>query len=85
MTMKQLLMGRANCPCGMNHVCPMRYVEITENAFEILPELTLQFEHILVVADRNTYAVVGELVTKKDRRSHGVALDLRARWCARTR
>ena len=78
MTMKQLLMGRANCPCGMNHVCPMRYVEITENAFDILPELTLQFEHILVVADRNTYAVVGELVTKKDRRSHGGALDLRA-------
>lgn len=65
MTMKQLLMGRANCPCGMNHACPTRYVEIAENACDILPELTLQFEHILVVADRNTYAVAGELVAKK--------------------
>ena len=65
MIMKQLLMGRANCPCGMNHVCPTRYVEIAEDAFDILPELTLQFEHILVVADRNTYAAAGELVAKK--------------------
>ena len=65
MTMKQLLMGRTNCPCGMNHACPTRYVEINENAFDILPELTLQFEHILVVADRNTYAVAGAQVAKK--------------------
>ncbi len=65
MDMKKLLMGKPNCDCGMSHVCPTRYVEIGENACDILPELTLQFENILVVADRNTYAAAGDLVAKK--------------------
>lgn len=65
MTMKQLLMGRSVCECGKSHVCPTRYVEIGDNALDILHELTLQFEHILVVADRNTYAAAGDAVAKK--------------------
>ena len=49
----------------MSHVCSTRYVEIEEKACDILHELTLQFEHILVVADRNTYAAAGDIVVRK--------------------
>lgn len=63
MEIKDLLMGRPDCACGMSHGCPIASVVIEENACESLPDLTVGYDHILVVADRNTYAVGGAAVS----------------------
>lgn len=62
MNIQDLLQGKENCSCGKSHRCPIAHVVIAENACESLRELTAKYRHILLVADRNTYAVGGELV-----------------------
>jgi glycerol-1-phosphate dehydrogenase [NAD(P)+] len=65
MNIKQLLNGIDNCECGKSHKCPIDYVVIGEGACESLSELTAEYSHILVVADRNTFAVGGKAVTER--------------------
>ncbi len=48
------------CPCGRSHICPIRSIEIGENALSRLPAVCEAFDRILLVADRNTYQACGE-------------------------
>ena len=65
MEINELLLGREDCECGKSHKCPIDYVIISENAFENIPEITAEYKRILLVADRNTYAVCGDAVKEK--------------------
>lgn len=65
MNVKELLLGKDRCKCGMAHKCPIEYVVIGENACDRLPDITNEYKNILLVADRNTYRVCGELVEAK--------------------
>lgn len=65
MDIRELLAGKYDCSCGMSHVCPIDSVVIGKNACDSLVKLCAEYENILVVADKNTYAVGGERVTEK--------------------
>ncbi len=65
MNISELLKGIDACECGASHKCPIDSVVIGKNACECLSELTENYNNILLVADRNTYAVGGETVTNK--------------------
>lgn len=65
MEIKDLLLGKENCECGKSHKCPIDYVIIEENACDKLPEITAEYNNILLVADKNTYAVCGNTVSEK--------------------
>ena len=62
MEIKKLLKGIDACACGRAHVCPIEHVVVGEGAFAFLPEITKEYEHILLVADENTYKAAGERV-----------------------
>ena len=61
MDFKHLLRPKT-CNCGMEHTCKIKHVEIGYNALEQLPTLTQGYQHILVVADANTYGTCGNRV-----------------------
>ena len=65
MNIKDLLIGREVCECGKSHVCPIDHVIISENAFDSLPEITVDYKNILLVADKNTYKACGAPVAEK--------------------
>ena len=65
MEIKDLLKGKDVCECGMAHKCPIDHVIIGENACNELPRITDGYINVLLVADKNTYGVCGELVAKK--------------------
>ena len=50
------------CACGRTHRCDISAVEIGPKALERLPQALLEYEHILIVADENTYPLCGEQV-----------------------
>ncbi len=60
MNISELLGGKRNCSCGMDHFCAIENVVIEKGAIEKLPSLVKKYQHILVVCDQNTYAVGGE-------------------------
>lgn len=60
MNINELLKGKTNCACGMDHTCAIKSVIIENGAVNRLPELIGEYHHILLVADQNTYAVGGE-------------------------
>lgn len=62
MEIRELLAGKRNCACGRDHLCPIDAVVIGKGACESLGRLTEGYSKILVVADRNTYAVGGRQV-----------------------
>lgn len=62
---EKLLAGRKNCACGRAHACPVKQVYIDRDTVGKLPELTEGFEHILLVADANTWRVAGMAVAEK--------------------
>ena len=64
MNVKELLLGRETCECGRSHRCPIDHVIISENALDSLPEITSEYKNILLVADKNTYRVCGNTVSK---------------------
>ena len=64
MEIKEYLIGKTDCACGKPHLCPIDHVVIGEDACACLPEITKEYRSILVVADRNTYAVAGDVVAK---------------------
>lgn len=62
MNITQLLAGRESCACGKAHACPIDSVVIGKNACDSLASLCEGYKNILLVADRNTYAVGGKHV-----------------------
>ena len=62
MTVAELLEGKLDCPCTKAHPCPIDSVVIGKNACESLVELCGEYKSILLVADKNTYAVGGDRV-----------------------
>ena len=65
MEIKELLAGKTDCACGKAHICPIDSVVIGENACDSLPALVEKYNKILLVADKNTYAVGGRKVEEK--------------------
>ena len=50
------------CGCGREHRCEIKRVEIGYGVLSHIPALTEAFQHILLVADENTYATCGARV-----------------------
>ena len=60
MDIKKLLKGISDCSCGKSHSCPIDYVDIADGALSRLPEMCKAYNNILIVCDKNTYAVCGK-------------------------
>lgn len=58
-SLKAMLQGKADCACGRQHTCDIRFVEIGKDALQKLPEVCAEFSHILLIADANTYPLCG--------------------------
>lgn len=50
------------CSCGREHRCEMKHVEIGYGVLGCLSEFLDTYNHILLVADENTYATCGDQV-----------------------
>lgn len=61
---KELVKGIPNCPCGREHTCPTEAVEIGSGVLPKIVDLCAGYDHILLVADQNTYQACGEDVEK---------------------
>ena len=61
MDINKLLKG-VECNCGKLHTCDIDYVYIEKNAIRHLTEICSEDQHILLVADENTFAAAGEQV-----------------------
>lgn len=64
MKIEELLQGKSNCACGMDHKCPIKYVIIEENACDRLPEILEEYRGVLLVADKNTFSTCGTRIQK---------------------
>lgn len=60
MDMQKLVAGISGCDCGMDHICPIDYIEIGSGVIEKLPAYCAGYQKILLVADQNTYRVAGK-------------------------
>ncbi len=58
MKISELLKGRA-CGCGKCHSCNIEKVVIEKGAINKIYDLAAAYERIILVADKNTYAVCG--------------------------
>ena len=47
------------CACGKEHSCEIKHVDIGAGVLSRIPERTGNYQHILLVADENTYATCG--------------------------
>ncbi len=63
MNISELLKGR-ECNCGKNHTCNIDKVIIEEGAINKIYDLAADYSRIIVVADKNTYAVCGRKVAE---------------------
>lgn len=63
MDINELLKG-ISCSCGREHKCPIEKIYIEKNAISRLSDLCAEYREILLVADENTAAAVGERVLK---------------------
>ncbi len=61
MDMNEILAG-IDCSCGVHHECDIEKVYIEKGAISRLSDLCRGYKRILLVADKNTYAVAGERV-----------------------
>ncbi len=61
MDIKELLKG-VKCVCGKTHTCEIKHVIIEENAISKISSITKEYKSILLVADKNTYAVCADAV-----------------------
>ncbi|MBR5288817.1 MAG: sn-glycerol-1-phosphate dehydrogenase [Clostridia bacterium] len=59
MNFEELLKGKA-CECGRNHTCAIEHIIIEKGANRKLGALLGAYQHVLLVADTNTYAACGE-------------------------
>ncbi len=64
MDIKELLKLK-KCACGMEHRCDIKEVVIEKGAVSKIGDLADNYNNIVIVADRNTYAVCGDTVTKQ--------------------
>ncbi|MBE6733013.1 MAG: sn-glycerol-1-phosphate dehydrogenase [Ruminococcaceae bacterium] len=62
MNIKELNSKFQNCSCKLEHICPIDYVNIGEDATNSLTELCKPYSNVLLVSDENTYEVCGEKV-----------------------
>ncbi len=60
MIINELLNGKNNCSCGMEHTCDIQNVIIENGAVKHLGELTKNYNNVLLVADQNTYKIGGK-------------------------
>ena len=60
MDINSILSAYKNCECGKEHGCDIKSVVIEKNAVAKIPELSVGYKGILLVADRNTYRVCGK-------------------------
>lgn len=58
MNISDLLKGR-KCGCGRTHTCNINHAVIGEGAINEIYNLSAEYKNILLVADKNTYAVCG--------------------------
>lgn len=58
------LLKPVNCACGMTHTCDIKNVIIKADAINEIPLTTADYNRILIVADRNTYATCGDKVVE---------------------
>lgn len=63
MNINELLKG-LDCSCGKKHECAIKYVFAENNAVSHLKDICKEFNHILIVADENTYKVAGSKTEK---------------------
>lgn len=56
------LLGSRECACGKIHSCDIKAVFIGPGVLGKIKEVTENYRHILLVADKNTYGVCGERV-----------------------
>ena len=63
MDINELLKG-LECSCGKKHECAIKYVFADNNAVSHLKDICKEFNHILIVADENTYKVAGSKTEK---------------------
>ena len=61
-TLNDLINHDISCTCGRTHRCDIPALLIGVGALERLPELLGPHKHVLLVADGNTYPLVGERV-----------------------
>lgn len=64
MDINALLKGKFDCKCGMDHTCDIKNVIIENGAVNKLPDLIRDYNHIILVADQNTYAVGGKVTAE---------------------
>ncbi len=64
MEVSKLINHDLHCSCGRVHRCDIPQLRIGKGALEFLPEMTAEYKHILLVADKNTYALCGERVKR---------------------
>ena len=57
MNTKELCAGIIGCECGMDHLCPIDYIEIGSGILPKIKDMCADYDTILLVADSNTYAV----------------------------
>ena len=59
MDINEILKG-VNCGCGKVHTCPIEKIYVERDAISHLKELCAEYDHIVLVADENTYKAAGD-------------------------
>lgn len=63
MDIKTMLKGNDHCSCKRLHTCDIHHVEIGNGVLEELPKICVSFQHIVLVADENTYPLCGDRIS----------------------
>ena len=68
------------CSCDQkHHTAPVKCIEVSENAFEKIPEILKDYKRIFMVADENTYEIAGkkieEMLKSSNQLSHICIID----------
>ena len=61
----QKLLVEKTCTCGKTHICNIKHVMIEANVLDKYDALLEKYNHVLLVADQNTYEVFGKAVEAK--------------------
>ncbi len=64
MNFEELLKDRP-CSCGMTHSCSIKHIIVAPGAVNSVGGLVEKYDHILLVADTNTYATCGDKVAEQ--------------------
>ena len=58
----QKLLTEQTCTCGKTHFCNIKHIIVEPNVLEKYDSLLEKYNHVLLVADQNTYQVFGKSV-----------------------